>query len=148
MKYLFAVLLLTGCAIGQSPKKVIWVDYQGSDAVGTKLVFEFKEEVRKSSGYQLEMEKKVDLGGDYSIWMDFLSVDTADSGLSSAVSVVATTGARNFQRTCEHNVRMIHEVLVVGKDRTQEKAHQLLADLDKALHDAALCNGTETASAK
>ena len=62
MKYLFAVLLLTGCAIGQSPKKVIWVDYQGSDAVGTKLVFEFKEEVRKSSGYQLEMEKKVDWG--------------------------------------------------------------------------------------
>jgi hypothetical protein len=142
MRYIILLLLATA-AFAQSPRNVIWVDHSGVDAVGTRFVFEFKEEVRKSAGYQLETERQMDFTKDHSIWLDFLSVETADSGLSSAISVVATSSAYDFLGKCAPNSRILRMVLVVGRDRTQNLAHQLLADLDKNVHDARLCTGLE-----
>jgi hypothetical protein len=146
MKWIAILLLLSAAALAQSPRNVIWVEYTGSDSIGAKLVFEFKEEVRKSSGYQLENEKKLDFSEDHMIWLDIISVDDADagrSGLSSAVSVVATASTRDFLRKCAPNSNVLHMVLVVGRDRTQSRAHQLLADLDKRIHDVAICSGND-----
>jgi hypothetical protein len=75
-------------ALAQREKLPVFVDYLGDDSVGSNVVFQFKEAIRRSASYQLVMRRE-----DAGITVSIVTIEV-DGSARSAASVVATTGYR------------------------------------------------------
>jgi predicted PP-loop superfamily ATPase len=98
----------------------IYVEHSGDDAVGNSLTFAIKERLYKS--------KKLTLGSQESAQLRLMLTTTGISGGkdSSAVAVVLTMHQPII-------VHIYHWVYVVGADRVNQSAEEIVASLDEVL---------------
>jgi hypothetical protein len=116
----------------QRQKVPIFVVYSGDDSVGRNVVFQFKEAIRRSASYQL-VSNQDETGMTISI----VTLDV-DSSTRTALSIVGTVAYKSCERGREHqsSAMFLHNLYVLGSERSVESGNTLLADLDKAWDDA------------
>lgn len=114
----------------QTPKTKTSIIASCSDAVGGQFVFHLREELRKSAGYAY------DAGG--SLVIKLVCMDTAGEGetegLSSAIGVLVTTKYGGTWANCPDTAIVLHSVIHVGRNKTEQMATRLLAMIDNELH--------------
>jgi hypothetical protein len=128
MTKIFVVLFLTATQLGfgQTAKWKVYVHQTGDDAVGSRLAYAVKEQINRSTRYELTTRENAH------VMIQLVSVDDSGAGataLKSAVAVLETVGHGNPRTILQQ------EVFVVGKDRVDDIASELLADFDQAVTD-------------
>jgi hypothetical protein len=127
------LLLLASHVHAQDPIRVL-VSHSGSDAVGGQLAYEVREVIRRSAGYQLGTEEG------YALRISLVSLDTEENqsgykGNRSAVSVAYSM--YNYQPYKAGDpqtwrpIHLSHAVHIVGTQRTEETAKDIIADLEQ-----------------
>jgi hypothetical protein len=130
-----ALLLLVSSAssvTGQTQRLPIFVDYSGDDPVGTNVVFQFKEAVRRSASYELVNHQE---GAGIVVSIVTLGVDGSARTALSIVGTVAYLGCERG-REQERSALFLHNLYITARERSVESGNNLLADLDKAWADA------------
>lgn len=113
----------------QAVRKIpVSVEHTGSDSVGEKVVFEFREGLRGSQGMRLVTESE----GDARIAVHIVSQDENDRnpGTSSSMAIVLALDAIDIP----HRGYLLRvSVHSCGSSRTQQCARSILANTDKAI---------------
>jgi hypothetical protein len=108
----------------QPVRVAVEASIESNDAVGNRLVYAVKEQLRKSQAFRLMTEtdsavivlRIVTLDPDQPI-------ESVSHGTRSVASIVWTVKA----------VYWTHEVIVTGSDRVQERAEDIAADTDRVV---------------
>lgn len=139
-----AVILLCALPMGgqqgqekQKEKAKIYVEAAGNDAVGVRFAFALKEDINRSSNYQVAGMS------DHSLRVLLASKDVGQeingrAGVLMAVSMVLLADTKS---TCSN--LLASGVYLVGTDRVNEMAQTLLADID---HYVSICGNTPLAT--
>src|SRR6185312_10202388 len=114
----------------------MYVDQQGNDAVGTRLVFSFKEATKKSASYSLVDDPK------NSIMVNFVTMDAWVEGVKfqpsrGSASYISMVVYMNVPSTTCHDALphlvIYHDLRLIGSSRVDEGAEAFLASIDKTL---------------
>jgi hypothetical protein len=100
----------------------VFVSWHGQDSVGRQLVFEVREEIRRSRGYRL-----VEANEDAVLQVNVVSVDVnADNlGISSSIAVAF------ILRPATENRFITVAAVYLGRERTTLQARSILANVDE-----------------
>lgn len=141
MRTLFLFLLLATPALLQQHQAAGQIDihiwHNGEDRVGTKFIFSLREAIQKSTTYKLTESEWDPFQKSFSrIDLSVATIRTSpgDDGISSAVSLVAH--AEYEDKACKPQYTVVmHQLIIVGRDRTDTMAAEVLAILDKSLRE-------------
>jgi hypothetical protein len=123
-------VLLSAASGGRSLKRKVYVGQFGHDSVGQTLAYSLREEVSKSTRYEVVQETEADLKIEL-VSADLGEAHFTDRGRSSAISFVFTVRST---ACAERDWLFLKQgVYITGSDRVVSTAKGILATLDGAV---------------
>jgi hypothetical protein len=139
-----AIILLCALSTGgqqgqekQQQRTKIYVEARGSDAVGIRFAFALKEDINRSSNYQVTGVS----GHSLRVLLGSRDVGQDINGKGNLLTAVSMVLLVDTTSTCS-NV-LASGIYLVGTDRVNEMAQTMLADID---HYVSICGDTPLAT--